>query len=72
MPNTDKKGGTFRTAKHKHKHDKFLTESQAEFVYIRLNVGKGINTKTIQEEMTQKGLAETKLDNTYQRPFWLR
>ena len=67
MPNTDKKGGTFKTTKHKHEHDKSLTESHAEFVYKRVNAGKAINTKTIQEEMTQKGLVETELDNTYQK-----
>ena len=33
----------------------------------RVNVGKGINTKTIQQEMTQKGLVETELDNIYQK-----
>ena len=67
MPNTDKKCGTFRTAKHKHEHDKFLTEDQAEFVYKRVNAGKGIITKTIQQEMTQKGLVESELDSTYQK-----
>ena len=67
MPNTDKKGATFRTAKHKNEHDKFLTEDQAEFVYKRVNARKGINTKTIQHEMTQIGLVETELDNTYQK-----
>ena len=65
LPNTDKKGGTFRTAKHE--NDKFLTEEQAEFVYKRVNAGKGINTKTIQQNMIQKGLVATELDNTYQK-----
>ena len=65
MPNTGKKGGTVRTAKNK--QEKFLTEEQAEFVYKRVNTGKGINTKMIQQEMAQTELMETELDNTYQK-----
>ena len=70
MPNTDKKGGTFRTAKNK--KENFLTEEQAEFVYKRVNVRKGINTKKIQQEMAQTKLVETELDNTYQKASRLK
>ena len=65
MPNTDKKGGTHRTTKHK--QEKLLTEEQAKFVYKRLNARKGINTKIIQQEMVQTKLVETEPDNTYQK-----
>ena len=47
------------------KHENFLTEEQAEFVYKRVNAGKGINTKIMQQEMAQTKLVE--LDNTYQK-----
>ena len=70
MPNTNKKGGTLRTAKHK--QEKILTEDQAEFVHKRVNARKGINTKIIQQEMAQAKLVETKLDNTYQKAIWLK
>ena len=63
MPNTDKKGGTFRTAKNK--QEKILTAEQAEFVYKRVNTRKGINTKIIQQEMAQTKLIENEIDNTY-------
>ena len=62
MPNKSKRGGTFRNVK----NDKYLTEDQAKFVYKRVNAGKGINTKIIQQEMKQEKV-ETELENTYQK-----
>ena len=46
------------------KHVKFLTEDQAEFIFKRVNAGRGINTKTIQQEMNSENLIET---NTYKK-----
>ena len=64
MPNTDKKGRTFKVAKTNNPND-FLTEEQAEFVYKRVNTGNCINTKMLQQEMAQTKLVE--LNNTYQK-----
>ena len=63
MPNKSKRGGTFRNIK----NDKHLTEDQAKFVYKRVNAGKGINTKVIQQEMEQEKLVGTEIENTYQK-----
>ena len=53
LPNTDKKGGTFKVAKRNNPND-FLTKEQAEFVYKRVNARKCINTSKIKQEMVQK------------------
>ena len=80
MPLKINKGKPLRNAKHdkiakgkqtiKHdknstvKHLKFLTDDQAEFVCKRLNARRGINTKTIQQEMNSENLIEK---NTYKK-----
>ena len=48
------------------KNDKYLTEYWVKFVYKRVNAGKGINTKIIQQEMKQEKLVETEIENIYQ------
>ena len=62
MPNKSKRDGTFRNVK----NDKYLREDQAKFVHRKVNTGKGINTKIIQQEMKQEKV-ETELENTYQK-----
>ena len=67
LPNTDKKGGTFKVAKTNYPNN-FLTKEQAEFIYKKVNAEKGINTHIIKQEMAQtKLLEESELDNTYQK-----
>ena len=64
LPNTNKKGGTFRVAKINNSSD-FLTKEEAKFVYKRVNARKGINTNKIKQEMAQTKLVEDpELDNT--------
>ena len=67
LPNTDKKGGTFKVAKTNNPND-FLTKEQPEIVYKRVNARKDINTTIINQEMAQTELVEElELDNTYQK-----
>ena len=53
------KGGSLSNVKYKYdknqnvKHVKFLTEDQAKFVCNKVNAGREINTKTIQQELTE-------------------
>ena len=63
MPNESKTGGTFKNIK----NDEYLTEDQAKSIYKRVNTGKGINTKVIQQEMDQEKLVGTEIENTYQK-----
>ena len=67
LPNTNKKGGTFKVAKINNSND-FLTKEQAEFICKRVNTGKSINTNKIKQEMAQTKLVEDpELGNTYQK-----
>ena len=53
------KGGSLSNVKYKYdknpnvKHVKFLTEDQAKFVCNKVNTRREINTKTIQQELTE-------------------
>ena len=38
------------------KHVNFLTEDQAEFICKKVNAGRGINTKTIQQEINSNSI----------------
>ena len=68
MPIKISKGGPLRNTKHDKNptvnHVKFLTEGQAEFICKKINARRGINTKTIQQEMNSENLIET---NTYKK-----
>ena len=65
--NTDKKSGNFKVAKRNNPND-FLTKEQAEFVYKRVNAGKGINIHKIKQGIVQtKLLEESEPDNNYQK-----
>ena len=67
LPNTNKKGGTFKVAKGNNPND-FLTKEQGEFVYKRVNARKSIKTNKIKQEIAQtKLLEDPELDNTYQK-----
>ena len=67
LPNTNKKGGTFKVVKRNNPND-FLTKEQDKFVYKRVNAGKGISTYKIKQEIAQTKLVEDpELDNTYQK-----
>ena len=67
LPNTSKKGETFKVVKINNSND-FLTKEQAKFVYKRVKTGKSINTNKIKQEMAQTKLVEDpELDSTYQK-----
>ena len=63
MPHKSKRGGTFRNIT----NNKYLTEDQAKFVYMKVNTGTTIDTKAMKQEMEKEKVVGTEIENTYQK-----